>query len=83
MKFHENRLLANDSHEISYLIFSISKNLSSAAVVIKSYYGCSLILICMFNCLFFQDLFSYITKNVAEMKHLLSYGNSNKVIKYG
>ena len=38
MIFHENRLLADDSHEI-YLIFfrklgKISQNLSSAAVVI-------------------------------------------------
>ena len=31
MIFHENPLLANDSHEISYLIFL--KKLSSAAVV--------------------------------------------------
>ena len=39
MIFHENRLLADDSHEISFLIsFDIlgkmSQNLSSAAVVI-------------------------------------------------
>ena len=38
MKFHEIRLLADDSHEISYLIFrklgKISQNLLSAAVVI-------------------------------------------------
>ena len=39
MTFHENRLLADDSHEISYLIFfskigNMSQNLSSAAVVI-------------------------------------------------
>ena len=39
MIFHENRLLADDSHEISYLIFlrkwgMMSQNLSSAAVVI-------------------------------------------------
>ena len=39
MIFHENPLLADDSHEISYLIFlgklgKISQNLSSAAVVI-------------------------------------------------
>ena len=37
MIFHENRLLADDSHEISYLIFfrkyeKMSKNLSSAAI---------------------------------------------------
>ena len=32
MIYNENRLLADDSHEISYLIFS--KNLSSVAVVI-------------------------------------------------
>ena len=31
--YHENRLLADDSHEISYLIFSKIKNLSSAAVI--------------------------------------------------
>ena len=40
MVFHENRLLADDSHVISYLILSIlgkmSQNLSSAAVVIGS-----------------------------------------------
>ena len=39
MIFHENRLLADDSHEISYLIFfknwkKMSQNLSSAAVAI-------------------------------------------------
>ena len=39
MIFHDNRLLADDSHKISYLIFfrklgKISQNLSSAAVVI-------------------------------------------------
>ena len=39
MIFHENRLLADDSHVISYLIFvknwkKMSQNLSSAAVVI-------------------------------------------------
>ena len=40
MIFHENRLLADDSHGISYLFFffekfdNISQNLSSAAVVI-------------------------------------------------
>ena len=39
--FHENGLLADDSHEISYLIFfhksgMMSQNLSSAAVMIGS-----------------------------------------------
>ena len=38
MIFHENRLLADDSHVISFLIFvenwKMSQNLSSAAVVI-------------------------------------------------
>ena len=38
MIFHENRLLADDSHEISYLIFLKKEkdvaNLSSAAVMI-------------------------------------------------
>ena len=36
MLFHENRLLADDSHEISYLILlgNMSQNLSSAAIVI-------------------------------------------------
>ena len=34
MIFHENRLLADDSHEISYLIFKMFQNLSSATVVI-------------------------------------------------
>ena len=39
MIFHENRVLADDSHEISYLIFlqkfgKMLKNLSSSAVVI-------------------------------------------------
>ena len=38
MIFHENRLLADNSHEISYLIFfrklrKLLQNLSSAAVV--------------------------------------------------
>ena len=40
MIFHENRLLADDSHEISYLIFrklrKVLQNLSSAAVVIDA-----------------------------------------------
>ena len=41
MIFHENRLLADDSHETSYLIFlkklgKMSQNLSSAAVVIRA-----------------------------------------------
>ena len=41
MIFHENRLLADDSHEISYLIFfrkleKMSQNLLSASVVIGS-----------------------------------------------
>ena len=39
MIFHENRLLADDSHEISYLIFfrkleKMSQNYLSAAVMI-------------------------------------------------
>ena len=34
MIFHENGLLADDSHEISYLIFFENWDLSSAAVVI-------------------------------------------------
>ena len=41
MILHENRLLADDSHEISYLIFSkitkMSQKLSSAAVVIGAF----------------------------------------------
>ena len=41
MIFHENRLLADDSHEISYLIVfrklgKMSQDLSSAAVVIAA-----------------------------------------------
>ena len=41
MIFHENRLLADDSNEIPYLIFfrnsgKMSQNLSSAAVVISA-----------------------------------------------
>ena len=41
MIFNENRLLADDSHEISYHIFfqkfgKMSQNLSSAAVVIDA-----------------------------------------------
>ena len=40
MKFHENRLLADISHEIAYLIFSILGNmpqkLSSATVVLSA-----------------------------------------------
>ena len=47
MLFHENRLLADDSHEISYLIFcrklgKMLQNLSSAAVVILQF----LVIIC-------------------------------------
>ena len=42
MIFHENRLPADDSHEISYLIFfqklgKMTQNLSSAAVVIGAF----------------------------------------------
>ena len=42
MIFHENRLLADDSHVISYLYFcrklgKVSQNLSSAAVVIGAF----------------------------------------------
>ena len=42
MVFHENRLLANDSNEISYLFFfrkfgKMSQNVSSAAIVIGVY----------------------------------------------
>ena len=36
MIFHENRLLADDSHVVSYLIFVMSQTLSSAAVVIDA-----------------------------------------------
>ena len=39
MIFHENRLLADESHEISYLFSKMGKmfkNLSSAAVVIDA-----------------------------------------------
>ena len=45
MIFHKNRLLADDSHEISYLIFffrklgKVSQNLTSAAVVIDTFKG--------------------------------------------
>ena len=34
MIFHENRLLADDSHVISYQLGKMSQNVSSAAVVI-------------------------------------------------
>ena len=41
MIFHENRLPADHSHEITYLFFSklgkLSQNLSSAAVVIGAF----------------------------------------------
>ena len=42
MIFYENRLLADDSHEISFLISlkklaKMSQNLSSAAVVVVSF----------------------------------------------
>ena len=39
MMFHENHLLADDSHEISYPFFlrKMLKNLSSAAVVIGAF----------------------------------------------
>ena len=42
MVFHDNRVLADDSHVISYLTFSrklgkMSQNLSSAAVVIGAF----------------------------------------------
>ena len=55
MIFHENRLLADDSHEISYLIVffklgKMSQNLSSAAVVIGALRVNILTLV---NCLLF------------------------------
>ena len=41
MVFHENNLLANDSHEVSYLFFQelgkMSQKLPSAAVVIGAF----------------------------------------------
>ena len=36
MIFHENPLLADDSHEISFLISEMTQNLLSAAVVIDA-----------------------------------------------
>ena len=56
MIFHENRLLADDSHVISYLIFcpklrKMSQNLSFAAVVIGALRVKSIII------LFSQELF--------------------------
>ena len=56
MIFHENCLLADNSHEISYLIFfqklgKLSQNLSSAAVVIGALRVNLSNLICLFVCL--------------------------------
>ena len=52
MIFYENRPLAVDSHEISYLIFSkiekdVEKNLSSAAVVIGALRVKWVIMVCI------------------------------------
>ena len=59
MVFHMNRLLADDSHEISYLIFfqklgKMSQNLSSAAIVIG-------VLTVFVNSWNFKQLVSYLT----------------------
>ena len=65
MIFHENRLLADDSHVISYLIFvKKSQNLSSAAVVIgairvKYCLGFELLRVLIaFKCLLWKDTYS-------------------------
>ena len=55
MIFHENCLLADNSHEISYLIFfrklgKMSQNLSSAAVVIGAIRVNSNIVIQIYSC---------------------------------
>ena len=59
MVFHENRLLADDSHEISYLIFrklrKMLQNLSSAAVVIGAL-RVNLVCSSFFIFLFFRSL---------------------------
>ena len=64
MIFHENRLLANNSHETSYLFFfrklgKMSQNLSSAAVVIGPLSLNSLHdgKFCMFFCHLLNDFF--------------------------
>ena len=56
MIFHENRLLADDSHIISYLIFveklgKMSQHLSSAAVVIGALRAKFLLLCVLLKCL--------------------------------
>ena len=72
MIFHENRLLADDSHEISNLIFLIRKdvqNLSSAAVLIGALRVnlCMLCNFCMLSCcLRLFSIFSFSKKSFQE-----------------
>ena len=62
MIFHENHLPADDSHEISYLIFfklgQLSQNLSSVAVVIG-------VIMVLFVCLF--DLIFYVPSTIFQL----------------
>ena len=77
MIFHENRLLADDSHEVSYLIFflklgKMSQNLSSAAVMI----GALRVNLCMLGnfctiscCLLLFSNFSF-SKKIIQENHM-------------
>ena len=75
MVFHENRLLADDSHVISCLIFcqilgKMSKNLSSAAVVIGA-----------LRVKVFNIRFSMAVLNVLSLAYYLCNHNQN-ISKY-
>ena len=84
MIFHENRLLADDSPEISYLIYfqklgKMSQNLSSASVVIGSL---RVITLCLLVCLIYsklhpsQHFFSHVRAEPVSIEFMKnSFGN--------
>ena len=84
MIFHENRLLADDSHEISCLTFfrklgKMSQNVSSAAVVISTLRVKS----CYSYVSYVKDLYRLeqcILLLVEFLKHLITWANGRKFL---
>ena len=75
MIFHENRLLADDSHVISYLIFfrklgKMSRILSSAAVVIGAL-RVKVMITEQKQILYLQVRLLYIISKIVYMKHII------------
>ena len=75
MIFHENRLLADDSHVISYLIFfrklgKMSRILSSAAVVIGALWV-KVMITEQKQILYLQVRLLYIISKIVYMKHII------------